>query len=388
MNNKTRNINTKLCIKVLHFIESCEVYGAENVILSISKEMLKNKNYEPVVGCIVQHENEQVLLVDKARKLGIKAEKIIINNWRVPLDIFKASRKINKMGIGIIHSHGYKPAAFGFFISKCICIPIIATCHLWFFKNPPFKYIVMTKLEMFVYRFFPKIVCVSDAIKKVLIERGINDKNLAVIENGIAIDSEPSKDEKFIRSLKEKISIPDNIFIVINVGRLCEQKAQVNIINTAERFKRMKIKILFLIVGNGELESQLKELIGMKKLENEVRLLGFRENVCDIMKIANLFFLPSLDEGLPISLLEAMASKLPVVVTGVGAIPNVVRHEQEGLIVKINDIDDMCSAILRIKENEDVAEKFSKNGYERVRLFYSSESMFKKYEKIYAKLLL
>ncbi len=377
--------------RVLHFIDTGGLYGAENVILTIARETLKNNKYEPVVGCIAQHKDVQILLADTARKFGIEAEVLVINNKRFPLHIVKVARLIKRMRIGLIHSHGYKPSVVGFFISKYIQVPLLATCHLWFSgKNPSLKYSLMTKLEAFLYRYFPKIVCVSKPIKTILTESGVRDEQVIIIDNGISInDYRAKRDEQSMSIAKEKLSIPNNNFVILNVGRLSEQKAQQNIIFIAEKLKINGIDdLVFLIAGEGEKRNYLEKLIKQRKLDNEVRVLGFRDDIRDILEATDIFFLPSLDEGLPMSLLEAIASKVPVVVTPVGAIPNLINHGIDGLIAKINDIDSMCSAILRIKNNRDQAIEFSKNAYEKLRLYYSSEIMYRQYEKIYDKILL
>lgn len=377
--------------RILHFIDSGGLYGAENVILTIARETLKNNKYEPVVGCIVQHKDEQILLADKARKLGIEAERFVINNKRFPLHILEVARLIKRMHIGLIHSHGYKPSVVGFFISKYIQVPMLATCHLWFAgKNPPWKYRLMTKLEVFLYRYFPKIVCVSKPIKTILTEKGVRDEQVIIIDNGISInDYRAKRDEQSMGVAREKLSILNKSFVILNVGRLSEQKAQRNIIFIAEKLKEKGIEdVIFLIAGEGEKRNYLEKLIKERNLDNEIKLLGFRDDIRDILEATDMFFLPSMDEGLPMSLLEAMASKIPVVVTPVGAIPNLIKHGIDGLITKVDEIDDMCSAILRIKNNRDQAIEFSKNAYEKLRLYYSSENMYRQYENIYDKILL
>jgi predicted regulator of amino acid metabolism with ACT domain len=108
--------------KVLHFIESAGVYGAERVILNLSLEMQKAGNYTPVVGCIVDSVSSESALYDAALAAGVEAIKIPISNARLLTDLPKAASLIAEQHIAIIHSHGYKPS-----VEKNPC-----NCHLSF----------------------------------------------------------------------------------------------------------------------------------------------------------------------------------------------------------------------------------------------------------------
>ena len=141
--------------KILHFIDSGGLYGAESVILNLSMEMLVSKDYTPVIGCIVQHQNEKDDLFDKAITLGIAAVKIVINSKRFFIDIPRSAFLIQAIGIDCIHSHGYKASVVGFVIRLFTGIPITATCHLWYMGGKrPLKQRIMTRLELFFYRYY------------------------------------------------------------------------------------------------------------------------------------------------------------------------------------------------------------------------------------------
>ena len=106
--------------RVLHFIESGGIYGAESVIINLSREMAAGGDYEPVIGCIVQRDDEAVDLVRVAGSLGVEAHRITISNWRVFLDLPLAARFIRRQRIDMIHCHGYKPTVYAFLISMLV----------------------------------------------------------------------------------------------------------------------------------------------------------------------------------------------------------------------------------------------------------------------------
>jgi glycosyltransferase involved in cell wall biosynthesis len=375
-------------IKVLHLIDSGGIYGAETVILQLSREMLRETEFEPVVACIVQKEGEQVDLLDKAVELGVSALKVVVNNRRFFLDIPAAALLFRKQGIHLIHSHGYKPSVVGFLIGLAIRIPVIATCHLWFpGPSPPLRYKFMTAVESFFLRFFPKVVCVSQPIKQVLLQRGLRHDQLMIIENGIDVEPYTQHDDDKVRLLRRQLGTRDGEFVIISVGRLNLQKRQENIIAVADALRARGIEVIFLIVGAGELRDTLEDLIRKNGLEGRVRLLGFRDDVKDLLKCADIFFLPSLDEGVPMSLLEAMASKLAVVATAVGGIPALIEDGKDGILLNKSDVLGMAKAIELLLFNRALREQLGQNALAKVVHRYSSQKMFSSYRTIYASVL-
>ena len=369
--------------KILHFIESGGLYGAENVILNLSKEMIEDGQYEPVVGCIVYCKNEESELFDKAQSLNIKAIRIVINNKRFPLDILLAAFQLKRRKISLIHSHGYKPSIVGFIIRLLSGIPVIATCHLWFWRSDsPWKFKIMTKLEIFLYRFYPKVVTVSKLIKDYLIASGVYDGKIEIINNGIEIINHTCNDYNCYL-LKQELKLKEDVPIVLNLGRLSEQKAQYTIILAAKALKERGRKIYFLIAGEGELSKYLKDQINKNSVNDEVKLLGFRDNVDDLLQLADIFLLPSLDEGLPICLLEAMANCKPIITTPVGAIPNVIKDGHHGIFVQVKDITAIVKAVEILCDDFELRQRIAYNGYIKIKKEFGSEIMFKKYKRIY-----
>ena len=375
--------------KILHFIESGGLYGAENVILNLSKEMIEDGQYEPVVGCIVQSKNEESELFDKAQSFNIETIRIVINNKRFPLDILLAAFHLKRREIGLIHSHGYKPSVVGFIIHLLIGIPVIATCHLWFLKSDsPLKYRVMTSLEAFFYRFFPKIIAVSEQIKQCLVKRkDIDEEKILIIKNGINLKCYSDFSEKEVSALRNQLKLNKKFPVILNLGRLTEQKAQKNIILAANILKEKGIKSYFLIAGDGELRDYLQSLISEHSLTNEVRLLGFRDDVINLLHLADIFILASLDEGLPISLLEAMAMKKPIICTPVGEIPEVISDGQEGFLIPTDNIEAIVHSIINILNDPAKKEKIINKAYIKVKENFSISRMFKAYDDVYTSLL-
>lgn len=372
--------------RVLHFIESGGLYGAERVILNLSREMIGGGKFAPVIGCIVSSETEQSDLYTAAKAEGIDAIKLVIPNRRFPLALFRVANELKKRNVTLIHSHGYKPSVYGFFLKFLARIPVMATCHLWFeMDKGPLKTRVMIALEKFFYRSFPSVVAVSDDIRQVLMDNGVSGQRVSVVENGVFI--EPLEDPDNSGKLRASLGLHYDDFVVFNAGRLTRQKSQWTLIEAAAELKKRKVNVKVLIAGEGRLKESLIEHIERLGVEDRVKLLGFRQDVPMLLAMSDVFALPSLDEGMPMILLEGTARGIPVVTTGVGDIPKLVRDGESGLVVPKEDPLALANAIDRLRLNEHLRRTLARNAGDIMRTRYSSQAMHEKYHDIYQSLL-
>lgn len=380
-------MNNKHKARVLHFIASDGLYGAERVILNLSEQMKGGYEQTSVIGCIVSNQHEENALYERAISLGIEAVKIVISNMGVLFDIPKAARQIHGLNIDIIHSHGYKPSVYGFIISKIKSIPIMATCHLWFeLKNRPLKTKVLITLELFFYRWFARLVGVSEPIKQILIENGLNENNISVVANGVEV--EPLTDKIETRhKIRDELGVSEDTFVIVNSGRLTKQKAQWVLIEAAIELKKSTDNFVVIIVGEGELQSELEEKITTNQLEEHVKLLGFYAEMEHLLAAADCFALPSIDEGMPMSLLEAVSSELPVICTHVGDIDKLIIDNDSGLVVALNTPNELSKKALALIENRELAASLAKCAKEKMIKLYSSEAMANSYSDIYTSIL-
>lgn len=372
--------------RVLHFLESGGLYGAENVVLNLSREMMKANDYIPVIGCIVQSKDESVALLEKAKDYGIETHRIVIRNTIFPLGILGFLFSLQKLHIDLIHSHGYKASIIGFVARMILRIPVLPTCHLWFWgEDCPLKFRLMTKLEIFLYRYFRAITVVSQPIKQILVDRGIVAEHVHIIKNGINLDDFKRIDPVERKKMRADFGVGEKIPLIISLGRLTEQKAHIDLIRTAEILKSRGLEFIVMIVGDGELRDELDRMIRRHGLEEQVRLLGFRDNTSQLLQMSDIFILPSLDEGLPMALLEAMACRIPVIATPVGDVPQLLGWGANGILVESRDVDGFAEAISHLISQENDMNLVDR-GYQEVKNTYSSEVMFNNYKAFYATL--
>lgn len=372
--------------KVLHFIESGGLYGAERVILNLSREMAQTGDFIPVVGCIVRSETEQSDLYDAAVSEGIEAAKLVIPNRRFPLALMRVARELRQLNVAVIHSHGYKPSVYGFLLKAFSGIPVIATCHLWFeMDKGPLKTRTMIALEKLFYRWFPRVIAVSDDIRQVLINNGVSGEKITVVENGVVIEPHDCSEQSI--KLRTSLGIKEDDFCVLNAGRLTRQKAQWTLIEAAAVLKKRKVNIKVLIAGEGRLKESLMDQITQLEVGDRVELLGFRRDVPELLSVCDAFALPSLDEGMPMILLESAARGVAAVTTGVGDIPKLICDGESGLVVPKDDPEALANALERLWKDKELRERLAENARSLMQEKYSSQAMHLKYDGIYRGLL-
>jgi len=373
--------------RILHFIDSGGLYGAEQVILNLSECMFAGSDFEPVIGCIVQRSDESNDLFQEAQRRGLRAEKFVIRNGLLLIDLPRVAREIRVLGIDLIHSHGYKPSVFGYLMKPLSGIPAMATCHLWFKdENRPLKMRLMIWLELKFYRKFPTVVGVSEDIRDVLVEAGIEADRVRVVNNGVPIENtlgSPS-DQK---QLRMEFCVEAGDLLIINTGRLTRQKSQITIIEAAALLRKKSISFHVFIVGEGDLYNDLEGAIQRYDLVDFVHLLGYRSDITSLLSTADIFVLPSLDEGMPMSLIEAAAMRVPIVSTSVGDIPKLITNRSSGLLVPCEDPKALAEAIENLKDDPEMGQSLAGKAFHILEKHYSSSAMNDQYTEIYMEII-
>lgn len=231
------------------------------------------------------------------------------------------------------------------------------------------------------------IIAISEGVKKVLVEGGVDPENVEVISSGIDFSSF-EEDSSALTSkdyLHREFSFAVDDYLVGIVAHLADHKGHQYLIQATKILKQQSPKIKTIIVGEGplsmELDRQAKEL----DVEDIIFFLGFRKDIPKILSSLDLFVLSSHLEGMGSSILDAMASRLPVVATKVGGIPEVVIHGETGLLVPPRNPSALARAILMLYSDKTLASRLGQKGYELVHRKFSAEAMADKVVRLYEK---
>jgi len=267
-------------------------------------------------------------------------------------------------------------------------------------------------LEKYTACFKDKIVCVSANDKKLWLEYRVAPENkLTVIHNGIntdkidflekenAIDklkiqgtrNEPKRqeiiNENKIQDTRYKIQTGSNnkkTKIVGTIANFYPEKGLSYLIKAAKIINKNNLapEAIFVVIGEGRERKRLEEMIRERHLENRFFLAGTLPEAARYLKAFDVFVLPSIKEGFPYVLLEAMAAGLPIVSSLVGGTPEIIKNGDDGFLILSKNPKILAERIADILDNPELAEKLSKNAREKVKEF-SVEKMIEKTEKVY-----
>jgi glycosyltransferase involved in cell wall biosynthesis len=213
---------------------------------------------------------------------------------------------------------------------------------------------------------------------------GFAGARIEIIENGIEVNEyEPTNDKSKAR---EKVGLDPTRKYIIHVARHHPVKDQPTLLRAFAMAAPDLPEVDLFMVGDGPLRGELENLAIDLRIMDRVKFLGIRADIPDLMRAADLFTLTSLSEAASLTLLEAMASSLPVVVTAVGGNPEIVRHEHEGLLFPRGDASACAAAFRRLFADPSLAERLGTAGRTRAAEKYQLSQTVENYYRLYRRL--
>lgn len=288
----------------------------------------------------------------------------------------------------IVHFNLHHPFACRYAILAAALAGIparLATNHLP--TIPPHAYTWKGRLALrFAYRSLHRMLVDSETNRRrALAHYPIAPAQLLVVPHGIRVEDFPTGGTR--ASVAEELGLNARAPIVGTVGRLSKQKATEDFIEAAASVRRRFPDVQFLIVGEGERRAELERLVHARGVQSAVRFTGYRKDVPRLLAALDVFVLSSLYEGMPFSILEAMAAARPVVATCVDGVPEVVVEGETGLLVPPRAPEKLAEAIALLLAHPERAGEMGRRGRERVRLHFSRERMVETIAHLYRALL-
>lgn len=368
---------------VLHLIDSAGLYGAERVILTLLEE-LRNSEYRGTIGCIRERETEIPAIAEEAQRIGIPVVYFTMRRGLNPVGISQIINFIKENDIRIVHSHGYKPNIFlGLAFNNKV--KTVSTVHGWAKKAGGIKGKAYEFFDAQALKKFDSVVAVSKAVVQDLKNRGVSEGKIKLIYNGLKTKND--KQVYNVPDIRKKYGIDDNAFVIGSVGRLAKVKGHSYLVEAMPNILEQIEYCQLLIAGEGPERAHLESLIRKYKLRDRVKLPGYIENIDQFLAAIDLFVLPSLTEGLPLVLLEAMAAGKPVVATAAGGILEVVETSDIGFLVPPADPSSLAESIKGIYRSKERMSNMVLRAKSIVRTKYSSDMMARQYLAIYSQLL-
>jgi len=294
---------------------------------------------------------------------------------------------IRKFDIEIIHVHDLKTTLLGVILKALnINVKIMHTAHGWIVNNRQDR--IKQQIQYLLLRCYPLHIAVSRATRELMVKSGIPQEEIEVLYN--SIDTDYWNRQRGARVLRQEYNIDEARLIVGTVGRLSREKDLPTFISVARQILQKLPSTVFFVVGDGKADivSELEKTIKASGLSEHIFLTGHRTDLIDVYSSFDLFLMTSLTEGLPNTVLESMALEVPVVVTNVGGLSELVIHNHSGMISPPGDSERIYKLCLELLENAKLRKKIGVKGRERICGFFDFNKRLFQIEKIYLQLVL
>jgi glycosyltransferase involved in cell wall biosynthesis len=206
-----------------------------------------------------------------------------------------------------------------------------------------------------------------------------------VINNGI--DRNKFNPDRPFKNIREELSIPAGTLLVLFIARFTSHKQPLALINAFREALPQIPDMHLLLVGDGDQKAEAKQLVESAGLNDKITFQSFRQDVPDVLAAADIFVLPSLWEGLPIGLLEAMAMGKAVIATNVDGTKEVVQDQQNGLLIEAGNIPALTDALVTLGKDSSGRQEFGRRALETVHQKYDASVMTREIEEVYTNVL-
>ena len=361
-------------MKILHVISSGGMYGAEAVILNLSRT-LNESSHCGVLAVFANSKNVNLELHDKALAEGIESHLIPCSGQIDRAAVERLQELADRTDADIVHAHGFKADIYAYFALRGSRIPLVSTCHNWI--DDDLVVSLYGKADRFILRRYSAVIAVSEAVREKLLSSGVSAEKVQIIKNGI--DLRPFGTA--IPSLREGVR-GEGAPIVGFVGRLSSEKGCDIFLRVASRVLSDVPSAKFVVVGDGPEREQLESLIDQLGIRGNVELVGRRDDMPSVYASFDLMILSSHREGLPMAILEGMASRLPWVASAVGDVPKVI-NDGCGFVVPPGDIDLFAAKVIALLKDPAERLRLGNAARERVEKEFSSQRMTVEYLNVY-----
>lgn len=358
------------------------MYGAEKVVLTLLKE-LQNSQYPGILGCIRESENDRLQIAAEAEKDGIPVQYFTMRRGLNLSGLRSILKFVKDQDLDLVHSHGYKPNIL-LSLLPGRNFKAVSTAHGWAKQSTGIKGKLYEFLDGIALKRMDRVVAVSRAVLDDLKRRGLKKEYIELIYNGIKIDGDTPGFDSL--SMRQKYEIPRDAFIIGAVGRLAKAKGHAHLIEAMPAILKEIPHCRLVIAGDGPLRGDLDAMIKRQGLADHIKLLGYVREMGALLAMIDLFALPSLSEGLPIVLLEAMVSEKPIIAASVGGVPEAISDPDLGILVPPENARAIADAVITLSKDKERMARLGNNVGRRVRAAFSAANMAKQYVDLYSNL--
>jgi len=367
-------------IKVLETIRQGQIGGGESHVLDLVKGLNK-EIFEPIVLSFTHGP-----MVDQFLKMGIKTH-VIETLKPFNISTYNAVKNILiKEDIDILHAHGTRALSNTLFPAKSLGIPVAYTVHGWSFHQDQSFVVRKTRelSEKYLTNQVDRTISVSNSNQRDGLDR-FNMQRSQVINYGIDLNRFNAQNK--LKDLRAELGIQEGKTVVGFLVRMTIQKDPFTLIKAIAEVAKETRDVQFLFIGDGDLKQQSIEMAEQLGVRDMVTFHPFRSDVPEVLNTFDIYTLPSLWEGLPIGMLEAMAMSSAIIATPVDGSKEAIQHEQNGLLVPCKDYKALASSILKLHFNPSLRKTYGDAARKTVEDRFDLKMMIKNNEDLYHTLL-
>ncbi len=346
-------------MKVLHIETGRHLYGGARQVAYII-EGLHRRGIENVLVCqqgsAIATEVEGMAEVQQLSLHGDVDFRLL----------FKLLKLIRQYRPDIIHSHSRRGAdIWGGLAGSIAGIPTVLSRRV---DNPEALWWVGLK-----YRLYGRVICISEGIRQVLLEEGVPAQKVITVRS--AIDANGWKNQCDRKKFNEEFDTQTDHVVLGMVAQLIPRKGHSLVLQAMQQLTDSYPQLRLICFGQGALKDSLEQEAQERGLQERVQFTGFRDDLPNWLGCIDVLVHPALMEGLGISLIQAAACSVPVIASRAGGMPEIVRNEENGLLIEPGDLPGLLQALKRLLNEPDTRQQFGMTGRQLVEREFSIEAM-------------
>jgi glycosyltransferase involved in cell wall biosynthesis len=376
-------------VRLLELRNTYKWGGGPDKTILLSAQRHNPARVEVVVAYVRDGRDCEFQISDQANAKGLTFYDVL-EYGKLDLRVLVALRRIIlEHDINLIHSHDYKSDLFAYVIRRWLYhrrIALVSTAHAWVILGTRGN--LYRKLDLCLMKRFNQLIAVSYSTKKEMVDAGVPASSIEVIHNAIDIDAWSLG--RVNESMRERLGLKGAFPVVGYVGRIMPEKDLVTWLRAAAILVRAQPTARFVLVGDGRddhTQRKLVELAHALGIGDRVIFTGYQRELLAAYASFDMFLLTSRREGLPNSLLEAMAMGVPVVTTDVAGAKELVIDGETGFVLPQGDVERIGSALVVLAGNDRMRKQFGQAGRHRVECEFAFASRMRRVEDLYERVL-
>lgn len=369
-------------VNVLHLYQNSQVGGIQLQLLSLFNAYDRDV-LTPLFCCL----GPRLGMAPEMERLGV--EVIALGRSRYnrmsPGIIRDLCHVFKARDIHVLRTHKYRSSFYGRIAAFLAGVPVVIASEHNTYQDKE-KRLTRRVVNRALSHISDRVVAVSEAIREDIVRYdGVAPSKVIVIRNGV--DTEKFRAERRYRDIRGEFGVDAQDFLIGFVGRLVANKSLPNLLRAFTALRAKGWPVTLLIVGEGSMTDELKRMARRNGAADSVIFPGIRRDIPDILSALDVFVLPSVNEGLPNALLEAMAMGKAVVATEVAGVPEVVKPGVTGLLVPPEDPGALGNALSRLFQDRELGVRLGRAARETVERHHSMKTTAAAWRTLYLSLL-